>query len=577
MILSNLRRLLSENPLKLVSLGGLLLALVVSWGLVFFALVLESYTIPEKTGDDIPFSRELKDLDALLSPSLPGDPAAVEKAFQRLEKKAQSQEERLSLLKRRRSLARRDSRFAESYINAAAAAAGDFAYSEAMAAVAAEALVLNGSVSGGSDSPALEAYTGRIGGNFFLPLVISVQVLQGGLSTPYKAAGVPKMEQILAAGIPRLSPAAARSLTLDEALLLAVKGDVQAAAVKINNLLASRGNDEPILRAAAEFFYDHANPLRAAGLFARLPKDEDTGREADALALAGEKEKAGTLWRLLASPRVDGEGGDAPGGVRLRSLYNLAASSADKEEEKAWLEKLFAELNRPSVQVSAGTPATVFGLIRYTRMLDTPRSIAILADDKKNPFLDLELFKRRLDTWPVDKSLAEAWLLLGRHTEEERIYQWAAYFFDRQKQYDETAQLLRNAANKQISSSPLDLHRALALFMEGNVSAGEKILKDGLAGRRLLPETAWLYHANLGRVSESRRSFQAALDYYRAAADLVTDKAAAARLQLRISRCLNVLGRYGESRRAVENALELAPDNLDARYELRRLENAGNF
>jgi tetratricopeptide (TPR) repeat protein len=577
MIFSNLRRLLSEHPLKLVSLGGLLLALLVSWGLVFFALVLESYTIPEKTGADTPFSRELKELDAFLSPSLPGDPAAVEKAFRRLEKKAQSQEERLSLLKRRRSLARRDSRFTESYISAAKEAAGDFAYSEAMAAVAVEALFLNDRVSGGSASPTLETYTGRIRGNVFLPLLISAYVLQGGLSTPYKAADIPDLEHILASGVPRRSPAAAGSLALDEALLWAARGDVPAASVKMNNLLASRGNDEPILRAAAEFFYDHANPLRAAELFARLPKDEDMGREADALALAGETKKARALWGFLVSPSLDGEGGDAPGGTRLRSLYNLAASSANKEEEKAWLEKLFAELNRPPVQVSAGTPAAVFGLIRYTRMLDTPRSIVILAEDKKNPFLDLELFKRRLDTWPVDKSLAEAWLLVGRHPEEERLYQWAAWFFDRQKQYAETERLLTNAANKRISSPWLDLHRALALFMEGNVSAGEKILKDGLAGRRLLPEAAWLYHANLGRVSESRRSFAAALDYYRSAAALVTDKVAAARLQLRISGCLKALGRHGESRRAVENALELDPDNLDARYELHRLESEGNF
>ena len=218
----------------------------------------------------------------------------------------------------------------------------------------------------------------------------------------------------------------------------------------------------------------------------------------------------------------------------------------------------------------------MFGLIRYTRMLDTPRSIVILAEEglKKNPFLDLELFRRRLDTWPVDKSLAEAWLLLERHPEEERLYRWAAYFFDRQKQYTETAQLLKNAANRQIAGPWLDLHRALALIREGKVSGGEKILKDALAERRLLPEAAWLYHANLGRVSEDRRSFSAALDYYRTAAGLVTDKADAARLQLRISRCLKVLGRDGESRRALENALEFDPDNLDARYELRRLEDA---
>jgi tetratricopeptide (TPR) repeat protein len=578
MIFSNLGRLLSGSLLKPVSLGGLLLALAAAWALVFFSVTLEPYAIPDKTGEDIPFVRELRELDLLLSLSVPADPGSIEKALRRLEKKARSQEERLSLLKRRRNLARQDGSFAESYISAAGAAARDFAYSEAMAALAVEALFLNNRLPVESGSPALETYTNRIRGDFFLPLVISAHVLQGGLRTPHRAAGIPALEQILTPGIPRLSEAAGESLLLDEVLLRALTDDSPAAAVRINQLLASRGNNELVLRAAAEFFYDHANPLRAAGLFARLPKDEDMGREADALALAGETEKARALWRILVSPGLDGEGGNVPGGGRVRSLYNLAAASADRGEEKAWLERLFAELNRPE-SISAGTPAAVFGLIRYTRMLDTPRSIVILAGEEygKNPFLDLELFKRRLDTWPVDKSLAEAWLLVGRHPEEAKLYRWAAYFFDQQKQYAETVRLLANAANRQISDPWLDLHRALAFIREGKVNAGEKILKDALAAQRLLPEAAWLYNANLGRVSESRRSFAAALDYYRSAAGLVTDRAAAARVQLRIARCLKVLGRDGESRRAVGNALELDPDNLDARYELRRLNSGGNF
>jgi tetratricopeptide (TPR) repeat protein len=586
MIFPNLRKLLSGNPLKPVSFGGLFLALVVSWALVFFSLTLEPYTIPETTGGETPFAGELRELDGLLSSSIPGDPAAIEKALRRLEKKARSQEERLSALKRRRNLARQDSRFVESYTKAATDAAGDFAYSEAMAAVAAEALFLNGrfsvieSVIEKEDSSALETYTARMRGNFFLPLLISVHVLKGDLRTPHRASDLPGLEKILASGLPQLSQVPAESLVLNEALLRALKDDVPAAAVRMNNLLASRGDEERVLRAAAGFFYDHGNFLRAAELFARLPAGEGAGREADALALAGETGRARELWRLLASPQVDGRSGDS-GGL-IRSLYNLAAVSAgaaDPAEEKAWLEKLFAALNADpagpgAAGISTGTPAAVFGLIRYTRLLDTPRSIVILAEEglRKNPFLDLELLRRRIDTWPAGKSLTEAWLLLERRPEEERLYQWAAYFFDRQKQYAETERLLKNAANRHISGPWLDLHRALALIREGKVSGGEKILKDALAERKLLGGAAWLYHANLGRVSEGRRSFQAALDSYRTAAALVTDKADAARLQLRISRCLKALGRDAESRRALENALELDPDNLDARYELRRLD-----
>jgi tetratricopeptide (TPR) repeat protein len=586
------RRLFLRNPLKPVSLGGLFLALVFSWALVFFSITLKPYHSPEKINGDTPFTRELKNLDTLLSSSLLANPAELEKNLSRLEKKARSQEERLSVLKRRRNLARRDRRFTEAYEKAAASAAEDFSYSEAMAAVAAEAVFLNGGPLSEKQASALEAYTGRMGGDFFLPLLLSLHVLKGGFETPSRASAVPGVENLLASGIPRLSPEAGESLLADEALLWAIKGDAPAAAVRINNLLRLPSSDTPeILRMGAEFFYDHGNPLRAAELFARLPKDEDTAREADALALAGETGKAQALWRVLVSPLNDGNGSIVSGEISIRSLYNLAAASAAGAaagaaapanaasaagEEKAWLEKLFAELNRPA-GIAAGTPAAIFGLIRYTRIMDTPRSIAVLGgeDLRKNPFLDLELLRRRLDTWPPDKAVTETWLLLRRHPDEEGLYQWGAYFFDHQRQYAETALLLKEAANKRIAGPHLDLHRALALLMEGKTGEGEKILKEGLANGRMPPQAAWLYNANLGRVYEGRRSFSAALEYYETAAALVSSSRApekAALVQLRISRCYQALGRNRERRRAVEHALELDPDNFNARHELRRLD-----
>jgi tetratricopeptide (TPR) repeat protein len=394
------------------------------------------------------------------------------------------------------------------------------------------------------------------------------------------------VENLLASAIPRLSPASGESLLADEALLWALKGEIPAAAVRINNLLRLPSPDTAgLLRMGAEFFYDHGNYPRAAELFARLPGDEDTAREADSLALAGETEKARALWRVLVSPLNDGSGSIAPGEIRIRSLYNLAATStagatapanAASNEEKAWLEKLFAELNRPA-GVSAGSPAAIFGLIRYTRIMDTPRSVAVLAEEelRKNPFLDLELLRRRLDTWPPDRGPTETWLLLRRHPGEERLYQWGAYFFDHQRQYAETALLLKDAAKQRIAGPWLDLHQALALLMEGKTDGGEKILKEGLAGKGISPQAAWLYNANLGRIYEGRRSFSAALEYYETAAALVTSARMpekAALVQLRISRCYQALGRNREMRRAVEYALELDPDNFTARYELRRLD-----
>jgi len=44
-------------------------------------------------------------------------------------------------------------------------------------------------------------------------------------------------------------------------------------------------------------------------------------------------------------------------------------------------------------------------------------------------------------------------------------------------------------------------------------------------------------------------------------------------VQMRLSRCLGAIGRSAESRKALERALELDPNNLNLRRELRRLEN----
>jgi hypothetical protein len=49
----------------------------------------------------------------------------------------------------------------------------------------------------------------------------------------------------------------------------------------------------------------------------------------------------------------------------------------------------------------------------------------------------------------------------------------------------------------------------------------------------------------------------------------------AARVQIRIARCLRSLGREAESRRVLDYALDIDPDNLEAALEKRRLESRG--
>jgi tetratricopeptide (TPR) repeat protein len=109
---------------------------------------------------------------------------------------------------------------------------------------------------------------------------------------------------------------------------------------------------------------------------------------------------------------------------------------------------------------------------------------------------------------------------------------------------------------------------------EGKTDEGERLFKEVVQGN-LSPD--WRISANLGRIYESRRSISTALEYYESAAALVLenkfplDKVSAAEVQMRLSRCLEALGRTEESRQAVEYAYELDPENINIRRELRRV------
>ncbi|MDR2480615.1 MAG: hypothetical protein LBD48_15055, partial [Treponema sp.] len=232
------------------------------------------------------------------------------------------------------------------------------------------------------------------------------------------------------------------------------------------------------------------------------------------------------------------------------------------------------------------------GLIRYSRFLDAPRAIALLEANKPEeaaplpggqpspaPVLteiplsiraltDLEILRRRTEIDETARLLAETWLLAGNYPEAEPLYRWGAWFFDLQRSYGETALLLKNAAHHGFTGQWMNLHEALGLIREGNLDRAESLLTSIPAA-----SAEWASHANLGRILEARRIPAKALEHYEtAAAQLAGAPVAASRVQVRIAQCLKTLGRVDESRRVLEYALDLNPENLNARLELHRLE-----
>jgi tetratricopeptide (TPR) repeat protein len=537
------------------------------------------------------FYRDLRQYDALLAGSpAPENPEPFNLMLDRLEKNALGVESHLAVLKRRRALAFGNPRFYPPYQQAARRAAAAFPYSQPLAAAALEALLRENPGADKKQTEEMKDYAGRISESRLMPLVLAGHILSGGMKDPAAAASLPNLEALFTLTLPLLPGERFRreneGLLLDLTILRTLEGDLSGAGARLADLLLPSPEGEPAapetLRFAAEFFYNYGNPRRAAELFARFSDPGSLSREADALWLADLPGGARNIWTVLAAPQGPEQAGIDPE-IRARSLYNLAASAPDKPEETAHLNRLLAEgrlltsagngLLSPS-SGGRGESSYLYGIIRYTRLVDGLRARAILEEGelRKHPLLDLELLRRRSETWPVDRTIAETWLLLGRHPEDERLYQWGAYFFDYQRYYEETAQLLKVAGYHGITGPWADLHTGLSMIREGKLTEGEEQLKT-------IPAAAgmWQAPANIARVLEARRSASAALEYYETAAALVKNRKAAAGIQLRIARCLRTLGRERESRRVLEYALDLDPENLNARLELRRLDSIGVY
>jgi len=542
------------NPLKTVCIAGLVLTLILSWSMLISALLWGNRERVVVQGSK--FSRNLAEYDLFDAPKrvMEGEnPAQIERMLSGLQKQVKGIEEQLSVLKRRRALAQIDRRYIPAYEKAAREAAETFVHSVPIAVVAAEAVILGNTQEGLS---LLKTYAARITQNRFDSLNLGLNILAGDMDNPARAAALPP--ELLAMDFPGISDKTRRALAIDDFLMKAYRRDIPGATEKFNALL--RDNDQnstEIIRIGAEFFYDHNNPYRAAEFFINLAGERDFARAADAWVLSGDIPAARNIWLALSTD--------------LRSLYNLAATSADRIEEESWLEKLLSlryQQNR-----RADDSIGIFSIIRYSRLLDKSRGLALLEEVKGNPLLDLELYRRTLDSWPARRAAAELWLLLGRHDKNEPLYEWAAWYFEQQKLYAESDRLLKEAHRGGMDGAWLDLHQSFAFIREGKTADGERVLREAL----ISPGAAkldWRIPANLGRIQENRRALSSALEYYETAAELLAmnrskEKPAAAQVQMRMSRCLEALGRFSESQRALEFAYELDPDNINIRQAYR--------
>jgi tetratricopeptide (TPR) repeat protein len=185
----------------------------------------------------------------------------------------------------------------------------------------------------------------------------------------------------------------------------------------------------------------------------------------------------------------------------------------------------------------------------------------------QNPLLDLELWRRTEKNYPPDRALAEMWLVIGRHTKDPPVYEYASWYFGRERQYEELALLLSNAALQGVTAAGR-MTRYWQIMLDMRTQGYSAVRETLAAFRDESGEPPWFVSANMGRLYEAEHSWKNAVDYYRTALATAPENQDKSRLLQRIAGCLSAQGRNGEAFAALEEAVSLDPANLTARSAL---------
>jgi len=544
-----MRLIPSGNLLRVTVICGIILFVLTGGLLTFFRLIERDSSKTARREDS--FYRILREYDISAEVFI-GTEREFEKLddeLNRLEKRTIGVESWLSVLKRRRALANRYPPAAENYHNSIKRAQKAYPQSQPIAALAAAAIVKNTALNKEAEN-ALREQLSMLAGTAFNTMRLYFHVILGDFKNPQRAVLIP----------PDIHSDGSEELTTNLALLKIIRSDYRGAAAELQTLLSSPYPSDSSIFFTADFLYDFGDLRRSAELFSRINTEEAMIRQADALYLAGFEGSARSIWSILA---------DSAENANENSLYNMAVTADNNEEAYYYLEKL-VKSEPSSSDVLQNINSRQFGLIRYSRLLAYDEAIAAL-DGAKNttpinyPYIDLEKCKRYPQRYAPARQIAEAWLLLDRHPEDEDLYCWAAWLMLFQRYYDELKILLRRIDQFDFSRQWTEVYGAIQLMQEGELETAEEIL------RRIDGENAdWYVNANLGRILEIYRSTGRALDQYEFASAKIQNPKTAARIQYRIARCYSALGRPADARRALEYAVDLDPENLTARLELER-------
>ncbi|MCL2808990.1 MAG: hypothetical protein FWD24_02855 [Treponema sp.] len=546
--------------LRVTLFAGLIL-LVLS-GAVFSFFLLVEVNIFSSTRQQDNFNKILLEFDIAFNELFFTDREFqyLNNELNRLEKRAITVESWLSILKRRRAVAKIHPPSAVYYRGSIDNALKAYPSSQQIIAIAAASILKDTAINKETEEQ-LRAWLPLITDPSLNNLRLAIHVILGDFTNPQRASDLPDF----------LSSDGTESISINLAVLKILRDNFRGAASDINGLMniASANNNVSydVLFLAAEYHYDFGELLRSAEIFSyivevlstELPSniiEKTLSRQADALYLAGYTDIVRAIWKLLSEYSNE------------TSLYNLSIISNERDAA-SYLERLInidteIDTNENSLL------ARQFGLIRYSRMLEYYQAISLLQNSmtfspNEYPYVDLEICKRHSQGQILGRQIAETWLLLDRHERNEELYKWAVWHFFFQRSYDEAKIILDRFRLLDLSASWINNYRAIYLMNEGYLDAAEDLLRS-------IPslESDWTVHANLGRILETTRYFARAVEQYELAAVKVQNPKDAAKIQIRLAKCFTALNRHHEATNAHLHALELDPENLTVRLELDR-------
>jgi len=539
----SLKKLILNNMvLRITFIAGLMLFVLT--GILLTGFYLFERNAGKSTRAQDSFSRILREYDISADVYIGTEKEfeKLNKELDRLEKKAIGVESWLSVLKRRRALARRYPPSMGNYRASINRALKVYPSSQPLAALACAALIKDTAINEEAQND-LRSFLPLLTDGDFNKLRLSIHVLLGDFKNPQKAELLP--EDLLSDGT---------EVITQNLIIMKILNTESGAASDIQAVINSSVPSQNFIRFAAEYNYDFGDIRRAAVLFSRLEGDWAIGRQADCIYLAGFPASARSLWLILSS--VPNE----------RSLYNLAVTTDDAQEAAVYLQKII------DMNSEAFSNSRQFALIRYSRLLPNAQALnALEKTDKLTPlafpYIDLEICKRKTESQQPARKIAEAWLLLDRHFEDEDLYRWASWLMSFQRYYDELNILLKRRVSDHYQESEwLKFFKSVQFMLDGNIDSAFDLLQS-------IPEenAGWFVYANRGRILEAQRSFSKALEQYKLAVEKNPENKTASKIFYNIARCFTALSRPSDSLLALEDALNIDPDNHTARLEYERL------